>query len=153
MFMLFFNCKPWKDMFFCGRGEHPCFKPWMGWDGSDIDFKRQKKTSKKWYICILVLPLSQSVLSARVLDLVTSVLCLPWRDTGAGENVLICRFCQNYPNSPVSWPQHPAHFASLRTTQALPVCLKAAKSSISTEIITNADQNIVAAINMVQHQV
>ena len=21
--MLFFNCKPWKDMFFCGRGEHP----------------------------------------------------------------------------------------------------------------------------------
>ena len=45
--------------------------------------------------------LPQSVLSARVLDLVTSVLCLPWRDTGAGENVLICRFCQNYPNSPV----------------------------------------------------
>ena len=64
--------------------------------------------------------------------MVTSDLCLPWRDTGAGENVLICRFCQNHPNSPVD----PGLLCSLRTTQALPVCLKYAKSSISTKTAT-----------------
>ena len=62
---------------------------------------RQKKVYHHvmWFTsAVNTQPLAHSVFSARVLDLVTSGLCLPWRDTGAGKNVLIC---QNYPNSPV----------------------------------------------------